>query len=72
MTSAATLLREARRRAGLTPVAPARRAGVTQSVVSAYASGAGGRLCLRSSGWSGRPASSWTSACAVRGHGSGG
>lgn len=39
MTSAATLLREARRRAGLTPVALARRAGVTQSVVSAYASG---------------------------------
>ncbi|GAB7191552.1 hypothetical protein NUM3379_22600 [Kineococcus sp. NUM-3379] len=37
--SAATLLRDARRRAGMTQVEVGRRAGVTQSVVSAYESG---------------------------------
>ena len=40
MTSAGTVLRDARRRAGLSQVELARRAGVTQSVVSAYESGA--------------------------------
>jgi transcriptional regulator with XRE-family HTH domain len=39
-TSAGSVLREARRRAGLSQVELARRAGVTQSVVSAYESGA--------------------------------
>jgi predicted nucleotidyltransferase/DNA-binding XRE family transcriptional regulator len=37
--TAAALLREARRRAGLTQVELARRAGVAQSVISAYESG---------------------------------
>lgn len=37
--SASTLLREARRRAGLTQAQLAARAGVTQSVISAYESG---------------------------------
>jgi predicted nucleotidyltransferase/DNA-binding XRE family transcriptional regulator len=40
MESAGVLLREARRRAGLSQVELGRRAGVTQSVVSAYESGA--------------------------------
>jgi len=35
-----TLLRDARRRCGLTQAELARRAGVTQSVISAYESGA--------------------------------
>ena len=39
MEAAGALLREARRRAGLSQVELARRAGVTQSVVSAYESG---------------------------------
>ena len=38
-SSAASLLRDARKRAGLTQAELARRAGVTQSVVSAYESG---------------------------------
>lgn len=40
MNTAAALLREARRRAGLSQVELGRRAGVTQSVISAYESGA--------------------------------
>ncbi len=40
MGAAAVLLREARRRAGLSQAELGRRAGVTQSVVSAYESGA--------------------------------
>jgi uncharacterized protein len=40
MTSAGSLLRDTRRRAGLSQVELAQRAGVTQSVVSAYESGA--------------------------------
>lgn len=40
MDDASVLLREARRRAGLSQVELGRRAGVTQSVVSAYESGA--------------------------------
>lgn len=40
MTSSAATLRRARREAGLSQVELARRAGVTQSVVSAYESGA--------------------------------
>ena len=39
LSSAGSLLREARHRAGLTQAEVARRAGVTQSVVSAYESG---------------------------------
>lgn len=39
MPEAAALLRTARRRAGLSQVELARRAGVTQSVISAYESG---------------------------------
>ena len=39
MTQAAELLRDARQRAGLTQHALAQRAGVTQSVISAYESG---------------------------------
>ena len=39
MTQAADLLRDARQRAGLTQHALAQRAGVTQSVISAYESG---------------------------------
>jgi transcriptional regulator with XRE-family HTH domain len=40
MDTAAAVLRDARRRAGLSQVELGRRAGVTQSVVSAYESGA--------------------------------
>lgn len=40
MAAAGSLLRDARQRAGLSQVELARRAGVTQSVVSAYESGA--------------------------------
>lgn len=40
MVSAGAVLRDARRRAGLSQIELARRAGVTQSVVSAYESGA--------------------------------
>jgi uncharacterized protein len=39
LATAGTLLRQARRRAGLSQVALATRAGVTQSVISAYESG---------------------------------
>jgi predicted nucleotidyltransferase/DNA-binding XRE family transcriptional regulator len=39
MTAAGALLRKARRQAGLSQVELARRAGVTQSVISAYESG---------------------------------
>lgn len=40
LTDSGTLLREARRRAGLTQAEVGRRSGLTQSVVSAYESGA--------------------------------
>jgi transcriptional regulator with XRE-family HTH domain len=39
LEQAAAILRDARRRAGLTQVEVARRAGVTQSVISTYESG---------------------------------
>ena len=55
---AGTLLRQARKRAGLSQVDLAARAGVTQSVISAYESGSASPPSRRSPDWSTRLVSS--------------